>query len=161
VFITNSGKEYEMFNALKAMSQGLLNTNRATFSDLISLYKASSSSELEHLIKSTEEKMAQQEQQTQQAQLEAQAQAQQAAQDFEFEKQAREHEHEVLIAQIDSFKFQKDQDLNRDSVPDQLQVSQKQQEISIKERKLSLEEKRLAQEKALKEKELSLRTRTK
>jgi hypothetical protein len=159
VFVTDSGREHEMFQALKGISDGLLNTNRATFSDLITLYEATSASELKAAIQASEEKFQAQQNEQAQAELQAQAEAQRSQQDFELEKQAREHEHEVLIANIESFQFQKDQDANDNGTPDQFEVQKFLMENKIKERKLSLEEAKLKQDKELTEKELKIKAR--
>lgn len=159
IFVTDSGREHEMFQSLKGISDGLLNTNRATFSDLITLYEATSSAELKAAIEASEEKFQQQQSQQQQAEIQANAQAQQAQQAFELEKQAREFEHEVLIANIESFKFQKDQDANDNGMPDQFEVQKFLMDNKLKERKLSLEEKKLQQDKELKEKDLKIKAR--
>lgn len=153
VFLADSAKENELFAALKSISDGLLNTNRATFSDLITLYTASSAEELKRDIRSSEEQAQQREQQSQQAQAQAQDEALQKEHAFELEKQARQHEHEVLIAEIKSFDFNKDQDINNDNIPDQLEVAKLQFDAGLKKRKLDLEERRLEadQEKAREE----------
>lgn len=158
-FVSDSGKEYEMFRDLRAMADGLLNTNRATFSDLITLYEASSTPELKAEIRQSEQKMQEQQAQQQQADIQAAQAAQESQQEFELEKQAREHEHEVLIAQIESFKFQKDQDANDNGLPDQFEVQKFLMDNKLKERKLNLEEKKLQQDKELSEKELKIKAR--
>ena len=84
-------------------------------------------------------------------------QQQQAQQEFELEKQAREFEHEVLIAQIESFKFQQDQDSNDNGVPDPLEIMKLRQEAGFKDRKLKLEEKKLEFDKEKSAKELAIK----
>jgi uncharacterized membrane protein YhiD involved in acid resistance len=111
-----------MFDALKGMADGLLNTNRATFSDLIKMYNASSAQELQNLIEESEKRSKEQEQQLQQQQIEANQQLQQAQQAFELEKQQRDIDKDILIAEISSFRFQQDQDSNDNQVPDQLEI---------------------------------------
>jgi len=143
VYLTDSAKETQMFDALKAMSDGLLNTNRATFSDLITLYEANSAEQLKRQIRASEDAANQRDQQAQQSQQEAQAAMLQSEQEFELEKQARLFEHEILIAEIESFKFQRDQDINNDGVPDQLQLAKLQSDVALKNRKLDLEKERL------------------
>lgn len=155
VFIADAGKEHEMFQALRQMADGLLNTNRATFSDLIKLYEASSTAELKRSIEASEEKQQQQAQQSQQAEIQAAQQAQQAEQDFKFEFQAREQEHEVLIHQIDAFKFQQDQDQNDNGIPDFFEIEKFKTETGLKKEKLSLEKEKLKQDKELREKEIA------
>jgi len=155
VFVTNSGHEVQMFDALKGISDGLLNTNRATFSDLIALYQATSAEELKDLIRQSEKESFDREMQKQQQQTEAQAQMQQQQQAFELEKQQREFEHDVLIHEIDSFKFQKDQDSNDNQIPDQLEIAKLKLDAATKQKKLQLEERALD----IKEKEVKLRAK--
>lgn len=149
IFVTDSGREHEMFQALKGISDGLLNTNRATFSDLITLYEATSAAELKTAIKISEENFQKQQNEQAQAELQAQAEAQQSQQEFELEKQAREFEHEVLIANIESFKFQKDNDIDNNGVPDALEVGKWIEETKLKREKLSLERKQFDHQKEM------------
>jgi hypothetical protein len=143
VYVLSSGKEAQMFDDLKAMSSALLNTNRAKFSDLIKLYKASSTQELEEGIRQSEANMQQEQMQMQQQQIEAAQAAQQAQQQFELEKQAREHAHEIAKAEIESFRFQRDQDLDNNNVPDQLEVEKFKADVALQSRKLDIEEKKV------------------
>lgn len=157
IFISDSGREHEMFQALKGISDGLLNTNRATFSDLIKLYEATSSSELKAAIEASEEKAFQQQSQQQQAEIEAAQQLEQARQQFELEKQAREHEHDLKIAYIESMKFQKDQDVDDNGIPDQFEVEKFLMDTKLKSRKLDLEEDKLEFEKEKTKEELKIK----
>lgn len=157
VFISDSGREHEMFQALKGISDGLLNTNRATFSDLIKLYEATSASELRTAIEASEDKAIQQQQQAQQAELQAKQQLEDSRQQFEFEKQAREHEHDLKIAYIESLKFQKDQDVDDNGIPDQFEVEKFIMDTKLKSRKLDLEEEKLAFDKETTKEELKIK----
>lgn len=153
VFVTNTGQEVQMFDSLRSIADGLLNTNRATFSDLISLYMSTSAEELKDLVRQSEEQAHQREAQMQQQQMEAQAQMQQQQQQYEMEKQQREFEHDILIHEIDSFKFQKDQDANNNQIPDQLELAKLSLDAQHKAKKLQLEERALD----IKEKEIKSR----
>lgn len=157
IFISDSGKEHEMFQALKGISDGLLNTNRASFSDLIKLYEATSASDLKAAIEQSEERFNQQQQQATQAQIEANAQMEQARQDFELEKQRREHEHDVMITAMESFKFQKDQDANDNGIPDQFEIEKFLTEVKLKSRDLDIKEKKLKMDEATKKEELAIK----
>jgi len=159
IFITDSGKEYEMFQALKGISDGLLNTNRATFSDLITLYEASSASELKESIRQSEKQTMDRESQSQQAEIQAAQQAQQAAQEFELLKQARDHAHKEKLAQIEVFKFQQDIDIDNNGIPDPLEVEKFLNDKDLKERQLKLDEKKFEAEKDFKEKDLKIKAK--
>jgi hypothetical protein len=136
-----------MFDALKSIADGLLNTNRATFSDLIAMYTTSSAEELKTLIKQSEDKHFEREQQTIQQQIEADQMAQQAQQEFELEKQARDLDNKIQVAEISSFRFQADQDINNNQVPDQLEIAKLKYDQEFRNRKLDIEEKKLKQKK--------------
>lgn len=143
MFITSSQREVKLFNAMETMADRLLQANRAKFSDLIKMYKATSAEELEAKIVASEEQADKKEQQQLQQQQQAQAQLQQQQQEFLIEQQQRQFEHEVLLHEIDSFRFQKDQDLNNNQVPDQLEVAKFVADTALQSRKLDLQEKAL------------------
>lgn len=147
VFVVSSGNEVEMFNALKGIPDVLLNSHLTTFSDLITLYSATSAEELKAEIRASEERALKQQSEQQQQQLQAQQQMQQEQQEFELEKQQRQFEHEVLLHQIDSFRFQKDQDVNDNQVPDQLEIEKFRADVALKSRKLDIEEDKLEAQK--------------
>jgi hypothetical protein len=157
VFVTDSGKEYEIFNALMGKAESLVQAQKASFSDMIRLYESNSVAELKAGIESSEELSQRRQQEAQQAQIEAAQQAQQAEHDFQMEKLAIEQEHELMIAQIESFKFQKDQDANDNGLPDQFEIYKLRQDAGFKDRKLSLEEKKLEFNKQKSEKELQIK----
>lgn len=159
VFLTDSGKEHEMFQSLRGIADGLLNTNRATFSDLITLYEANSSAELKAAIRQSEEQTQQREQQMQQQQIEAAQQQQQAQQEFDIMMQDRLFEHKERLAQIEVFKFQKDIDIDNNGIPDPLEVQKFVSDQSIRERELDLAEKKFEKDTELKEKDLKIKAR--
>lgn len=143
VFITNSSKEEDLFQNIKALSQALVQNDKANFSDLIHLFKANSVEELEEKIEASERRAEQQLQQQQQQQQEAAIQLQKDQQQFELEKLNMELQTKVLIAEIDSFKFQRDQDINDNAIPDQFELQKWQEELKLKKEKLRLEEKKI------------------
>jgi len=166
VFVTDSPKEQFIFDSLQSLSQSLIQNDKAKFSDIIKTLEATSTEQLKRQIIQSEKESQQAEQQQFQAQLEAQAQQQQAQQAFELELQARDHANKILLAEIDSFKFQKDQDVDDNGVPDQLEVSKFQADVQLKREKLELEKQKLKLQKSknesdaeLKKKELSIKSR--
>lgn len=168
VFVTDSPKEQYIFDTLQALGQSLIQNDKAKFSDIIKLLEATSTEQLKRQIIQSEKESQQSEQQQFEAQLQAQQQAQLAEQEFQLEFQSREHENKILLAEIDSFKFQRDQDVNDNLVPDQLEVTKFQTDALLKSRKLDLEEKKLKiqQEKnkvdeKLKTKDLAIKARKK
>lgn len=159
VFVTDSPKEQFVFDTLQALGQSLIQNDKAKFSDMIKLLEATSTEQLKRQIIQSETQAEQAEQQQFQAQLEAQAAAQQAEQAFQLEFQAREHENKILLAEIDSFKFQKDPDINDNQVPDWLEIEKFRTETVLKQQKLSLEKEKLKQQKSKDEQELKLKSK--
>lgn len=143
VFVTDSPKEQYIFDTLQALGQSLIQNDKAKFSDIIKLLEATSTEQLKRQIIQSEKESQQSEQQQFEAQLQAQQQAQQAEQEFQLELQARDHENKITLAEIDSFKFQRDQDVNDNLIPDQLEISKFQTDTLLKSRKLDLEAKKL------------------
>jgi hypothetical protein len=168
IFVTDSPREQFVFDTLQALAQPLLQNDKAKFSDIIKMLESTSIEQLKVHITQSEAQTEKALQAQQEQQLQAQAELQQAQQAFELEFQAREHENKILLAEIDSFKFQKDQDAYDNGIPDQFEIQKFQSELALKNRKLSLEEKKLKiqQEKndtdaELKKRDLSIKARKK
>lgn len=157
VFITDSSKEHEMFKTLRAMSEGLLNTNRAKLSDLITLYDATSLQELKAAIKSSEKTMQEEQMQMQQQQIEAQKELQQSQQEFEMERQQKELDTKILVAQIQSFSRQQDQDLNQNKIPDQLEIEKFAASNAIEIERLNLEREKFERSSEQKDEDLEIK----
>lgn len=159
IFVTDSPKEQFVFDTLYNWGQALLQNDKAKFSDMIKMLESTSTQELKkHVIQSEEQAMAAEQQQIQQ-QIQAQAAMQQAQQEFELEFQAREHANKVELAEIDSFKFQKDQDVNDNEIPDQLEIEKLRQNVRIQNRKLDLEERKLEQDAKFKAQDLKIKSK--
>lgn len=143
VFLTDATEEENVFQTLQQWGQALIQNDKATFSDMIKMLKTSSTEELESIIESAEKQREQQLAQQQQQEFEFQAQQEQRRQEFELEKQARDHQNKLLIAEIDSLKFQKDQDANDNGIPDQFELDKFRTETKLKERKLDIEQQKV------------------
>lgn len=143
IFLTDASREEEIFQTLQQWGQALIQNDKATFSDMIKMLKTNSTEELESIIEQAEVTRQNQLQQQQQQDQQLQLQLQQNQQEFELEKQARDHDNKILIAEIDSLKFQRDQDINDNNIPDQFELEKFRVETKLKERKLDLEEKKI------------------
>lgn len=168
VFVSDSPKEQFIFDTLQSMGQALIQNDKAKFSDMIKLLEATSTEQLKQQIIQSETQSERALQAQQEQQLQAQAAMQQAEQEFQFEFQAREHENKILLAEIDSFKFQKDQDVNDNNVPDQLEIQKLRADTTLKQQKLDLEKQKLKIQKEknesdaeLKKRDLSIKARKK
>ena len=146
VFVSNTGKEQEVFNMMKDLAHALVQTDKANFSDLIKLMKSSSIEDMERKIEQGEKQRAEMEQQAQQMQ-----QASEQAR-MEFEQKKLQHEKE-LQAQKDAAELQRlvveitaDADQDGDGKPDILEVQKFLHDVKVDEAKLKLEEMRLKRE---------------
>lgn len=150
VFIADATRESELFNYLRSIAQGLLNTNKATFSDMIALYSAKSVEQLKDLIRATEEKEMERQQQIQQQQLEAQQQLQQQQLQHEMQLEELKRQTQLEVAEINSERFAKAVDIDKNNENDliQLALAKKQDklaeaDIELKELDIELKKKQL------------------
>lgn len=67
----------------------------------------------------------------------------QERQQHEMQMKVMDQEHEIRIAEIESFKFVKEQDSDHNGIPDQFEVEKFQVETALKMRKLDLEEEKI------------------
>lgn len=159
IFVSNSPKDDYVFKSLANLAQPLLQNDKAKFSDIVKMLRTDSTEELESYIVESEAASIRAAQEQQQAQMQANQQMQQAQHDFELLKQANELDAKILIAEIDSFKFQKDQDVNDNNVPDQFELDKWREDLKIKRDKLTLEEKKLKHQKEVDEQQLKIKAK--
>lgn len=96
IFISDSGKDNEVFNTLKQLTQPLLQNDKAKMSDIIKLIKANSVQELQLQIEQSEAEF----RNMQQQQLEAQQKQQQEQIQFEMQKIEDQQAHEKELEQM-------------------------------------------------------------
>lgn len=147
LFVSQNYQDVKAFSKLENLSLSLLQNDRASFSDIIKLFKASSIAALEEEIINSEKQTQKAEQQNQEAALKANAEALMADRQHEIILKQMEIDAKIAVAEIDSFKFQKDQDQDDDGIPDQFEVEKWRKDVELKERKLDLEEKAISQRK--------------
>lgn len=143
VFVSNSPKDSELFNDLRALAQPLLQNDKAKFSDIIKLLKATSIRELEMDIKASEEDMQKQQLEQIRAQQEAQKQAQeqlilmkQMDAETQSKLQAQKDEAALTREMIKAMSWAKDPDINDNQVPDILEVEKFKEELRFKKEEL-------------------------
>lgn len=157
IFISNSAKDELSLQKLEALAQAAMQNDKAKLSDMIKMFNASSSKELEGYIIQSEKQAEQSIQQQMQQQQEAQAQLQQMAQDFELQKLQMEIDGKITVAEINSFSRQMDQDVNDNNVPDQLEIEKLREDVKFKNAKLKLEEEKFKKQSEQKDKELEIK----
>lgn len=139
IFTTNQSKEHDIFNNLIALTQPLLQNDKANLSDIIELLSADSLEGLKEEIHKSEAKQ----QEINQQQSQQQAQMQQEQIQAQKEEAELQRQHEILLHQIDSYKFVKDQDANNDGIADQLQIAELNLKIRQHEDKMKIEKQKL------------------
>lgn len=150
VFVTDSPKENEIFRQLQGLAQPLLQNDKARFSHIIKLIKQKSSiEELTRDIESFEEYMdqiGQQQAQAEQANAQNNLKMQMQLKEMEMQHELRLKEMEIqgkiAVAEIQAFMGQKDQDIDDNGVPDQLEI----EKLRHEDRKLQLEKEKMKQE---------------
>jgi hypothetical protein len=129
VFVNNSTNDTELFSALKGLAHAAIQNDKMSISTLIDIYSSESISQVRRKIEASEEEL-------QQRQIAAEQNKSKEIQDELANKAAIEQEKidmkkyeidtdamtSIQVAQINSFSRQQDQDLDKDLIPDQLEV---------------------------------------
>lgn len=176
IFVTNSAKENQTIENLRALAQQASASGLATLSDLISIFDSDSIADIKNTIKKSESDA----QARQQAELEQQAQMQQealeAARQLEIEKADRLDNREYIKGElaleremVKALGFAQDQDTNANGVPDVLEFNKLAQQakehndkMTLEDRKIKLEKEKIAmQERVAKQKNSSSNNKSK
>ncbi len=158
LFVSNSMKADETLQTMQQLSHAALQNQQVELSDVLMIMNSESTQEAEELLKVAESNRVEREQSIQQQQMQAQQQESEAQRNWEREKMAKEHEYRM--AEIDlkgekdiqkqvilSMGFNEDKDLDKDGMPDVLEVAKFDLDANIKQRKQDLDEKKLEQQK--------------
>ena len=158
LFVSNSMKADETLQTMQQLSHAALQNQQVELSDVLMIMNSESTQEAEELLKVAEQNRAEREQAMQQQQIQSQEQQAEAQRNWEREKMAKEHEYRM--AEIDlkgekdiqkqvilSMGFNEDKDLDKDGMPDVLEVAKFDLDANIKQRKQDLDEKKLEQQK--------------
>lgn len=164
LFISNSLKDAEALTAAQQLSHAALQNQTAELSDVMKIMKSKSVQEAEELLKVAENERREREQATQQAQIESQEKIAEAQRNFTREEwahdmdmmereEALKTDREIQKQTILSLGFNENKDMDKDGVPDILEVAKFGVDANIKARKQDLDEKKfMHQEKIDKEK---------
>lgn len=169
VFITNGKAENELFETLKSLAQPLLQNDKATFSDIISIFKATSAAELEQKIKASEENAYQRQmeqiqasQEAQREQIQAQQQMMEDQQEHEIQLQAMKDaaalQRELVKLQANAegeVETPQDEPTDLEEELTEKKIEKLDSDIYVQEAKLGLEKKKINQDKALAEKDMA------
>lgn len=151
IFVSNSMKSHEALQMVQQLSHAALQNQKVEMSDVIKVMRSESIQEAEELLKVAEEGRMEREQAQNQAQIEAAAQKEERDREFKREEWAHEidkietqeelkTDREIQKQLILSMGFNEDKDLDKDGVPDVLEVAKFGVDAEIKARKQNLDE---------------------
>lgn len=140
IFVTDSPKELKLFDNLQILADRALQANKIKFSDLVSIYSSTSTAEVKGLLQASEESTSKEQQAQMQAEMEHQQALQQAQQAYEAQEKEKDRLHDITIAEIETFKFVKEQDSNGNEVPDQFEIEKFRVQAAQKDRELDIKE---------------------
>lgn len=154
IFVANSAKSSEALDMIKQLSHAALQNQRAELSDVIKIMNSDSIQQAEELLVEAERERNELEQQNQQAQAQQAEEAAENARAWEREKLQIEHDNKMaeieLKGEIDiqkqailSMGFNEDKDLDKDGVPDVLEVAKFGVDAEIKRAKIDLDREKL------------------
>jgi hypothetical protein len=146
VFVSNSTKDNLIIEKLNQLAQVALQTDKARLSDVITIFKSNSISEIESkIVEGEENSYARQQQQVDsqnQAMLEQQAMVNEAAEaerQFEAEQRQLDRENKIDIAQISAMGFSEDKDMDDNGIIDVLEIEKLRQKEVAEARKVELD----------------------
>lgn len=167
IFVSNSLKSNEALQTVQQLSHAALQNQTAELSDVIKIMRSESVQEAEEMLKVAEQERKEREQQMQEQQLQAQAQAEEKAREFQREEWA--HDMEIMERQealkterelqkqaILSLGFNEDKDLDKDGMPDVLEVYKAGVDADIKAKKQELDEKKFSHQKEVDKEKLKV-----
>jgi len=167
VFVSNSMKSFEALQMVQQLSHAALQNQTAELSDVLKVLKANSLQEAEEQLRSAETARKEREQAMQESAQKAQAEAEDKAREFKREEWAFEMkkmqeeerlktEREIRKQLILSMGFNEDKDIDKDGVPDILEILKVDIDKELKSKKQALDEKKFAHQKEVDNKKLQL-----
>ena len=138
IFISNSGKDIQVFDTLKNLSQALIQNDKAKISDIIKIVKANSVEKLEEEILQSEKVLDDRAQQDRQFQSEQLQQQIQANKDLEEDKQS--HEIDKLLVERETQLLVKSLENQNNEFKRQLEVEKLNLKDKHETRKLDIQE---------------------
>lgn len=168
LFVSNSMKSHEALQMVQQLSHAALQNQTAELSDIIKVMRSESIQEAEELLKTAEVERNEREQQQSQSTIQAQAEAEEKAREFKREEWAHEmemmREQEALKTERElqkqamlSLGFNEDKDLDKDGMPDVMEVYKAGMDAEIKQRKLALDEQKFGHQKEKDKQEIELK----
>ena len=158
IFVSNSMKSDEVLQTMQQLSHAALQNQQVELSDVLMIMNSESTQEAQEMLKVAENNRIEREQAMQQQQSQVQQQMAEAQRQWEREKMDVEHQNKLeeidLKGKYDlqkqamlSLGFNEDKDLDKDGMPDVLEVYKAGVDADIKQRKQQLDEEKFAQQK--------------
>lgn len=158
VFVTNSMKSFEALQMIQQLSHAAMQNQMIELSDVLTIMDADSTQEAGEMLKAAETERKERESQMQQQQMESQQQMAKEQRDWEERVMDKEHDYTMeeiqLKGTIDlqkqamlSVGFNEDKDLDKDGMPDVLEIYKAGVDADIKQRKQHLDESKFEQSK--------------
>ena len=158
LYVSDSLKSDEVLQTMQQLSHAALQNQQIELSDVLKVMNSESTQEAEELLTTAEVARAEREQAMQQQQSQAQAEQAEAAREWEREKVQTDHKNKMAEIQLKgdldlekqlvlSMGFNEDKDLDKDGMPDVLEVAKFGVDAEIKQRKQQLDEQKFAQSK--------------
>ena len=158
LFVSDSLKSDEVLQTMQQLSHAALQNQQIELSDVHKIMNSESTQEAEELLTVAENERAEREQAKQQQQSQAAADQAEAAREWEREKVQTDHNNKMAEIQLKgdldlekqlvlSMGFNEDKDLDKDGMPDVLEVAKFGVDAEIKQRKQQLDEQKFAQSK--------------
>jgi hypothetical protein len=160
IFVNDSQKSNKIKQFIESNAQAAIQAGQVGFDEIIGVLETDSLAAAKNIFTKGRDKAQQEAMQQQQQQQESQAQMQQqqleAQRQMAIEEREDKQAHEkelkqmdidakVAVAEINSFKFQQDQDVNDNNIPDQLEIEKLRLDERKDMRKHSLENRKLNQ----------------
>lgn len=167
VFVSNSMKSHEALQMVQQLSHAALQNQKVELSDVIKIMRSESIPEAEEMLRVAEQARMEREQQQSEQTLKAQQQSEEKAREFkreewqhELDKVRLEEElktdRDIQKQLILSMGFAEDKDVDKDGVPDVLEVARYNTDADIKNRALDIKEKEIEAKKQYDEKKLKI-----
>jgi hypothetical protein len=153
VHMSNSSKDNMIKDKLEQLAQVALQTDKAKLSDIITIIKSDSISEISNKIISGENDQIERQQQQIESQNQAMLEAEQMRQQTELERLDREDKNKELdrqnkieVAEINAFSFSEDKDVDNNGIPDILEIEKLRQKSAESLLKNSIEQRKINQD---------------
>lgn len=153
VHMSNSSKDNMIKDKLEQLAQVALQTDKARLSDIITIIKSDSISEISNRIISGENDLIARQQEQIESQNQAMLEAEEMRRQTELERLDREdrnkqldRENKIEIAEISAFSFSEDKDMDDNGVPDVLELEKLRQKSTETILKNNVEQRKLNQD---------------